>query len=147
MRRISALGLDIGRRRVGVAGCDGLGWMATGLCTLKRTSFDRDVAELRSWVAQRQVSVLVVGLPYALDGTLSTQAKQIQKYARRLSVALGLPVEYVDERLSSVEAEELMLADGVSPSRNKETIDRKAAALILQRWLDARARDASGMES
>lgn len=138
MPRISALGLDIGRRRVGVAGCDGLGLMATGLDTLKRTSFDRDVAQLQSWVEERQVSILVVGLPYALDGTLSIQAKQIQKYAQRLSAALGLPVEYVDERLSSVEAEELMVADGVSPSRNKETIDRKAAALILQRWLDAR---------
>ncbi|MGB7273024.1 MAG: Holliday junction resolvase RuvX [Geitlerinemataceae cyanobacterium] len=140
MPRISALGLDIGRRRVGVAGCDGLGLMATGLFTLKRTSFDRDVAELQSWVEEREVSILVVGLPYALDGTLTTQAKQIQKYARRLSVALNLPVEYVDERLSSVEAEELMLADGVSPSWNKETIDRKAAALILQRWLDERCR-------
>jgi putative holliday junction resolvase len=138
MSRISALGLDIGRRRVGVAGCDGLGLMATGLFTLKRTSFDRDVSQLQSWVRERQVSVLVVGLPYALDGTMSSQAKQIQKYARRLSAALGLPVEYVDERLSSVEAEELMLAAGVSPSRNQELIDRKAAALILQRWLDRR---------
>ncbi|HIK29792.1 MAG TPA: Holliday junction resolvase RuvX [Oscillatoriales cyanobacterium M59_W2019_021] len=138
MPRISALGLDIGRRRVGVAGCDGLGLVATGLCTLKRTSFDRDVAYLQDWVRERQVSVLVVGLPYTLDGTLGNQAKQVQKYAQRLSAALGLPVEYVDERLSSVEAEELMLAEGVSPSWNKETIDRKAAALILQRWLDER---------
>lgn len=141
MPRISALGLDIGRRRVGVAGCDGLGWMATGLCTLRRTTFEEDVAQLRSWVEDRQVSLLVVGLPYALDGTLSSQAKHIQKYARRLSVALDLPVEYVDERLSSVEAEELLLAEGVSPSRNKELIDRKAAALILQRWLDTRSQD------
>ncbi|HEY9605757.1 MAG TPA: Holliday junction resolvase RuvX [Allocoleopsis sp.] len=138
MQRISALGLDVGSRRIGVAGCDGTGLIATGLTTIDRTSFDRDVAQLREIVEQRQVQVLVVGLPYSMDGTLGSQAKKVQKLAQRLSTALGLPLEYVDERLTSFEAEEQIKAAHQSPSRNKGLIDRKAAAIILQQWLDDR---------
>lgn len=136
--RVSALGLDIGRRRIGVAGCDGLGLMATGLMTLDRRSSDAVLAELQRIVNDRQVQILVIGLPLTMDGELSVQARQIQKFARRLEKALQLPVEFVDERFTSAEAEELIQAGGRSPSRNKAVIDRKAAAIILQRWLDAR---------
>lgn len=142
--RISALGLDVGSKRIGVAGCDGTGLIATGLTTIERTSFDRDVAQLRALVEQRQVHVLVVGLPYALDGTLGSQARTVKKFALRLAAALQLPVEYVDERLTSFEAEEQLKAENRSPSRNKGLIDRKAAAIILQQWLDDRRHEASG---
>jgi putative Holliday junction resolvase len=81
---------------------------------------------------------LVAGLPYSLSGELGTQARQVQKYATRIATALELPLEYVDERLTSVEAEELMKTQGISVSQNKGAIDRKAAALILQQWLDER---------
>jgi len=138
MQRISALGLDVGSKRIGVAGCDGTGLIATGLTTIERTSFDRDVAQMRELVEQRQVQVLVVGLPYSMDGTLGFQARKVQKITARLATALQLPVEYVDERLTSFEAEELIKAERRSPSRNKALIDRKAAAIILQRWLDNR---------
>jgi putative Holliday junction resolvase len=142
--RISALGLDVGSKRIGVAGCDGTGLIATGLTTIERTSFDRDVAQLRELVEQRQVHVLVVGLPYTLDGTLGSQARTVKKFALRLAAALQLPVEYVDERLTSFEAEEQLKAENRSPSRNKGLIDRKAAAIILQQWLDDRRHEASG---
>ena len=135
---ISALGLDIGLKRVGIAGCDGTGLIATGITTLVRSSFDRDVAYLRELVSQRRVQILVAGLPYSLSGELGAQARQVQKYATRIATALDLPLEYVDERLTSVEAEELMKAEGISLSQNKGSIDRKAAALILQQWLDER---------
>lgn len=138
VERVAVLGLDIGRRRIGVAGCDGTGLIATGLTTIERRSFLEDVEVLRSLVEERQVTALVVGLPYSMAGTLGFQARQVQKLADRLSAALQLPVEYVDERLSSVEAEQLIQAERRSPSENKALIDRKAAALILQRWLDAR---------
>ncbi|MBF2080611.1 MAG: Holliday junction resolvase RuvX [Synechococcales cyanobacterium T60_A2020_003] len=136
--RIAALGLDVGRKRIGIAGCDGTGLIAIGLLTIDRRSFAEDVALLRDLVTERQVSQLVVGLPYTMDGELGFQARQVQKFADRLSKALQLPVEYVDERLTSVEAEQLIQGEGRSPSQNKALIDRKAAALILQRWLDAR---------
>ncbi|MEG4581031.1 Holliday junction resolvase RuvX [Microcoleus sp. MON1_C5] len=135
---ISALGLDIGLKRVGIAGCDGTGLIATGITTLVRSSFERDVAYLREIVRERRVQILVAGLPYSLSGELGTQARQVQKYATRIATALELPLEYVDERLTSVEAEELMKTQGISVSQNKGAIDRKAAALILQQWLDER---------
>ncbi|MDY6939712.1 MAG: Holliday junction resolvase RuvX [Cyanobacteriota bacterium] len=135
---VCALGLDIGRKRVGVAGCDRLGLIASGLTTIKRSSFARDIEQLRHWVEEREITLLVVGLPYTLDGTLGAQAREVQKYARRISRALDLPIEYTDERLSSVEAEELLQGRGVTTSQNKAAIDRQAAALILQRWLDLR---------
>ena len=135
---ISALGLDIGLKRVGLAGCDGTGLIATGITTLVRSSFERDVAYLRELAQERRVQILVSGLPYSLSGDVGAQARQVQKYARRIASALELPLEYVDERLTSVEAEELMKTAGISVSQNKGSIDRKAAALILQQWLDER---------
>lgn len=140
MERISALGLDIGRKRIGVAGCDGMGLLATGLTTITRCSFPEDVAQLRYWVEERAAQVLVVGLPYSMDGKIGFQAKQVQKLAKRLSAALQLPVEYVDERLTSVEAEEHLKAYNrhFSPRHHKGWIDRQAATIILQQWLDQR---------
>lgn len=138
MYKVSALGLDIGTKRIGVAGCDGTGLIATGLMTIERGSFRQDLEKLQAIVAQREVQVLVVGLPYTLDGKLGFQAQKIQKYAQRASVALQLPLEYVDERLTSVEAQQLMKAQNIVPSRHKALIDRKAAAIILQQWLDMR---------
>jgi len=140
MALISALGLDIGQKRIGVAGCDGTGLIATGLTTISRTSRSQVVAGLRELVAERQVQVLVIGLPYTMKGALGKQAQQVQKFARGLAEDLQLPVEYVDERLTSVEAEQLLMDQKLSPSRHKELIDRKAACLILQQWLDDRRR-------
>jgi putative holliday junction resolvase len=135
---ISALGLDLGHRRIGVAGCDRLGLIAAGLTTVHRTSFEQDIAQLRQLTQAREVSVLVVGLPYSMNGEMGTQAKRTQKLAQRIGMALDLPIEYMDERLTSVEAEAMLQAQGISPSRNRELIDRKAACIILQQWLDLR---------
>lgn len=137
---VSALGLDLGAKRIGVAGCDRMGLIATGLTTLKRTNFESMLRPLRALIESREVEVLVVGLPYTLDGEIGAQAKKIQKLARRLSKALELPVEFVDERLTSFAAEQMMIEAQVAPSRNKAAVDRKAAAIILQQWLDDRAR-------
>jgi len=135
---ISALSLDVGKKRIGVAGCDGTGLIATGITTIERRSFMQDVALLQQIATERQVNVLVVGLPYSMDGSLGFQARYIQKYAQKLAQALQLPLEYVDERLTSFQAEQLLIAENVPLSRNKGLIDRKAAALILQQWLDTR---------
>lgn len=135
---VSALGLDLGAKRIGVAGCDRTGLIATGLTTLRKTTFESVAQPLRLLIEQRDVEVLVVGLPYTMDGQIGYQAKKIQKFAYRLSKALELPIEFVDERLTSFQAEQMLLAERRSPSRHKEMIDRKAAAIILQQWLDAR---------
>jgi putative holliday junction resolvase len=135
---ISALGLDLGHKRIGVAGCDRTGLIAAGLTTIHRISFERDIAELRQLVQAREVSVLVIGLPYSMNGEIGPQAKRIQKMAKRISYALELPIEYMDERLTSVEAESMLKAQRISPSRNRGLIDRTAACIILQQWLDER---------
>ncbi len=136
--RVAALGLDVGGKRIGVAGCDGLGMMATGITTIWRTSFQADLAQLREIIAERSVEILVIGLPYTMDGNIGSQAKQVQKFGRRVSAALDIPIEYVDERLTSYAAEEMMKTANISVSQNKATIDRIAAAVILQQWLEAR---------
>jgi putative Holliday junction resolvase len=138
MEKISALGLDVGKKRVGVAGCDGTGLIATGLTTIERTSFNKDVEQLRKLVEEREAKILVVGLPYSMDGTLGFQARQVQKFAQRISAALELPVEYVDERLTSLEAEQQLKERKQFSSRDKGQIDRLAAAIILQQWLEQR---------
>jgi putative Holliday junction resolvase len=112
--------------------------IATGLTTVERKSFEQVLTQLRQIVEERQVQVLVVGLPYSMDGTIGFQARHVKKFAKALSTALQLPLEYVDERLTSVQAEQLLHAERISPSRNKWLIDRKAASLILQQWLDER---------
>ena len=138
MKKVSALGLDVGKKRMGVAGCDGTGLIATGLTTIHRTHWAEDVEKLRNIVRDREVEVLVIGLPYNLDGTIGFQAKQTQKFARRIARSLQLPVEYVDERLTSLEAESQLKARKRFSSRDKGAVDRRAAAIILQQWLDMR---------
>jgi putative holliday junction resolvase len=132
-----ALGLDIGRKRIGVAGCDQLGMFATGLVTIDRTSLDQVIVALRPIVADRRINLLVVGIPYDLDGGMGAQAKTTRKTARAIAKALMLPIAYIDERLTSYAAEELLKAENIAPSRHKGLIDRKAAAIILQEWLTA----------
>ena len=135
---VSALGLDIGRKRIGVAGCDRTGLIATGLMTLRRRSFAQDIAELQQVARERQAEILVVGLPYRLDGEIGAQARQVKRLAGRLGRALNLPVVYMDERLTSVTAKEQMIAAGQSPAQEKGEVDRRAAAIILQDWLDSK---------
>lgn len=138
MQKVSALGLDVGRKRIGVAGCDGTGLLATGLTTIERTSFVNDVAQFKKLVGEREAQILVVGLPYSMDGTIGFQAKEIQKYAQKLANALELPIEYMDERFTSIEAEEQLKTRKHFSPRNKGLIDRQAATIILQQWLDLR---------
>ncbi len=136
--QVSALGLDVGRKRIGVAGCDRTGLIAAGLMTIDRQSFQQVQARLQTLVAERDVQVLVVGLPYTMNGAIGAQARHVQKFAQSMAEALRLPLEYVDERLTSFQAEQMLRAQKISPSRNKGLIDRKAASLILQQWLDER---------
>lgn len=140
--KLSVLGLDIGKKRIGVAGCDGTGLIATPIMTIKRTGFTHDIHQLTDLITQRQAKILVIGLPYALDGTLGSQAQRIETYAQRLQKVLKLPLEYVDERLTSIEAESyLKTKKGFSPRRDKAQIDAHAAAIILQQWLNERRKD------
>ena len=142
MAIVSVLGLDIGSKRIGVAGCDRTGMIAAGLTTIDNKSFGHVTDQLEQIIRQREVTLLVVGLPYTLNGELGAQARRVKKFTRRLASALNLPVTYVDERLTSVEAEQQLKAESRFNSKNrgpknKGLIDRRAAAIILQQWLDS----------
>jgi putative holliday junction resolvase len=135
----SVLALDIGKKRIGVAGCDRLGLFANGLTTIERRSLGQVIDTLRALVVEREVTLLVMGLPYQMDGSIGTQAKNTQKTGKMIGKALNLPIVWVDERLTSFAAEELLKAQNIAPSRDKGAIDRTAAAIILQQWLDEQA--------
>jgi putative holliday junction resolvase len=136
--KVAVLGLDIGLKRVGVAGCDGLGIVATELTTVNRTSFKEDVEVFRQLVAEREANLLVVGIPYNQEGEIGFQAKQVMKYANKLAIALDLTIDFVDERYTSIEAEEELKSNKKYSRRNKGLIDKRAATIILQQWLDNR---------
>ena len=132
------MGLDYGERRIGVALSDPLGLTAQPLATVERTgSLDADLATLAALAREHAVERIVLGLPLALDGARGERARTVEGFARRLERVSGLPVESWDERLTSVQAERALLEADLSRRRRRQLIDRAAAVLILQSWLDA----------
>lgn len=146
------IGLDIGSRRIGVAVSDVSGIIAQPLTTLAtRNDGDFPLEDLRVLVAERDAAGIVVGLPRRLDGSHGPAAVAAEAVAERLRAALPVHVEMWDERLTSVQAERLLVEAGVRRKKRKGATDRIAAALILQGFLDHRsmvARSATaGIES
>jgi putative Holliday junction resolvase len=137
-----ALGLDVGRKRIGVAGCDRLGLIAFGITTIYRRSWLVDMQVLAEIIRERDIDTLVVGMPYNMDGTIGQQAQQVQKYAHRVADHLQMHLEMIDERLTSFSAEEMLKEMGYNLKQNKALIDRQAAVIILQQWLDLKRNQA-----
>ena len=134
-----ALGLDVGSKTIGVAVSDELGLCAHGLTTLRRQGMKRDVAAVLGIVQERAVDILVVGLPYDLEGKVGHRAERVLAFVAELRAAAAPPIETWDERFSTVEAERVLLEADLSRRRRKAVIDRAAAAVILQGWLDHRS--------
>lgn len=133
------MGLDVGDRRIGVAGCDGTGLIATGLGVIRRSRrIAADVGALQEWVKRRQAQTLVVGLPLHKDGSEGNQARKVRRFMRAVQHQISLPVEYVNEYLSTVQADWDLQESGVKRPERRQVIDQQAAAVILQEWLDRR---------
>ena len=130
------IGIDLGTRRIGVAVTDGLGLTAQPHATIARHGGQRDLDAIAAVVRTFDAERVVLGLPLSPEGEVGRAARSAQVFAERLRAALGVPVDLIDESFSTVEAEEVLLAGDVSRSRRKQVIDRLAAAVILQRWLD-----------
>lgn len=142
------LGVDVGERRIGLALSDPLGWTAQPLTTLVRAGEAETLEALKSLCLRLDVERIVVGLPRTLRGELGPQARRVEAFARALAGATGLPVVFEDERLTTVEAERAMLEADLSRRRRRQAVDRTAAALILQSYLERRrAAGASGPEA
>ena len=130
------LSLDVGEKRIGVAICDETRTLARPLLTLKRASKKEDFAKLVALCHEQQIEKVVVGLPKTLRNEEGPQARRVRRYADELQAALNLPIDFWDERFSSVDAEERLAASS-RKMRAKGNIDSAAAAIILQEYLNA----------
>ena len=135
------LALDVGARRIGLAISDELGITAQGLETLQRTNIREDVARLADIVQERNVGLILVGHPLHMSGRESRQAEYVREFADKLTARIGLPVRFWDERLTSVQAGRVLRESGISIRKRGLAVDRMAAVLLLENYLDSPARD------
>ncbi|HUO16297.1 MAG TPA: Holliday junction resolvase RuvX [Verrucomicrobiae bacterium] len=133
------LGLDVGSRRIGIAVSDPLGITAQGLETLQRRNKRADFEYLGRVIREYEVKEIVVGLPLRMSGAEGTQADKMQIFAEELRKRFRLPVHLYDERLTSAEANRLLRETELSIEKRGKAVDRMAAVLILQGWMENRA--------
>ena len=136
---VRALGVDLGSKRIGIAVSDISGTVASGLTTVHRSKSRRhDHAEIARIVRDEECEIVVVGLPLSLDGTVGPAASAATKEAGQLANVVGVPVEMYDERFTTVTAEAAMRDVGLSGRRQRQVVDKLAAAVMLQAWLEHR---------
>ncbi len=130
------MGLDIGSHTIGMAISDELGITAQGLKTLRRKSMEEDFREIAAIIDQFGINKIVVGLPKNMNGTLGKQAEIVLHWIKTLNEKIQIPVVTWDERLSTVGASKVLLEADLSRRKRKKVIDKLAAVLILQGFLD-----------
>jgi len=133
------MALDLGDRRIGVAVSDALGWTAQGVGVVERHRDGREIGEIERIVREREVSEIVVGLPRNMDGSIGPRGEICIAFAEMLRGRLQLPVHLWDERLTTVAAERTLLEADVSRRKRRQVVDKLAATLILQHYLDTKA--------
>jgi putative Holliday junction resolvase len=131
------MGLDVGDKTVGIAVSDDLGITAQGLPTLRRERLAFDLAHVHGVAQEQGATRVIVGLPLNMDGTEGPRAAVSRKFGDALGKLTGLPIEYWDERLTTAQAERVLLEADVSRRKRRQVIDKLAAQVILQGWLDA----------
>ncbi len=136
-----SLGLDIGDKRIGVAISDPEGILASPLTIIDRKDERRDVEAITDIVSHNQVKQIIVGLPRSMDGSLGKQAEKVAAFTQKLREHTEVPVEFRDERLTTVSARRLMLPLNTRKAGRKGRYDAPAAALILQGYLDETYRE------
>jgi putative Holliday junction resolvase len=132
-------GLDVGDKTIGVALSDEMGWTAQGLEVIRRKSLSDDLARLAEIARQHRVERWVVGMPRNMNGTYGPRAELTRAFMEKLAEHSGLPVEPYDERMTTMAAERILLEADLSRARRKQVIDKMAAAVILQNYLDGLA--------
>lgn len=136
---LRALGVDLGTRRIGVAVSDLSGTVASPYEVVERSGdVGRDHARLAALVQEVEAEVVVVGLPLSLSGAQGRAAQAANEEVEELRKVLPVPIEVVDERLSTVSAHSMLKAAGLNEKKRRSQVDKVAAAVILQHWLDAR---------
>ena len=132
------LGLDVGDRRIGIALSDETGTVAQGRGVYTRQGEKEDLSYFVELCRRERVEKIVVGLPLNMDGSEGEQAKRVRAFGAALTKQTGLPVEFLDERLTTVEADRVLSQAGFREKKKRKMRDELAAVLILQAWLDSR---------
>ena len=141
------LGLDVGERRIGVAVADESVRVALPVAVLERRELPADLDAIARLVQEQGAEAVVIGLPISLNGSLGPQAQAVKAFGQEVSDRLSLPIEYWDERLSSVEAQRRLASAGHRGRKAKAKRDAAAAAIVLQSYLDAQAGSSAPFES
>ena len=128
--------IDIGDKTIGVAVSDLMGLTAQGVTTIKRVGKKKDIEAIKQIIAEKQVNKIVSGLPKNMNGTVGPQGEKVQKFCELLKEETNLPIEFWDERLSTVAAERSLIEGNVRRENRKKVIDMLAAVIILQGYLD-----------
>ena len=134
MKRI--VGLDVGQKRIGIALSDLLGLTAQGVETYHRKNLEADYQYLVQFIKENNVGSMVVGLPKNMNNSLGFKAEEIQTFIAGLTQKVDIPVFWVDERLTTVSAERMLVDADISRKKRKNVVDKIAAVLILQLHLD-----------
>ena len=141
------LGIDFGLRRIGLAVSDALGITAQGLPTLQRTALRKDIEHIRAVTEEYSVQKVLVGNPIGGAGAATAMSLHAEEFAKKLQGRLGCPVELWDERLTSVEANRMLRSAGLSIGKRQQAVDRVAAVLLLQNYLDRCANERERADS
>lgn len=129
------MALDIGDKKIGIALSDALKMTSQGLETYHRKNKKQDFDYLTALMSKHEVSTLVLGLPKNMNGTEGPQAEKVREFAEGISRVSDLEIVFVDERLTTMEAEKMLISGDVSRKKRKNVIDKVAANLILQQYL------------
>lgn len=130
------LGLDVGTKTIGVAISDQTCSIAGGLTTIKRQSLEKDINALKQIQKEYSPQIIVMGLPKNMNGTIGEQAIFVQNFGETVQKALNVKIHYIDERLTTVQASRALREANISAKKQKGIIDKQAAILILQNFLD-----------
>lgn len=136
LRKMKYLALDVGDVRIGIAMSDMLGIIANGYETYVRKKNESDFVYLNELVKNNEIGTVVVGLPVNMSGDEGNRAKIVRDFAAELQKHIDIPIVFQDERLSTVSAERILLEADVSRNKRKTVIDKIAATIILQSYLD-----------
>lgn len=130
------LGIDFGDARIGLALSDPLGMIASGLETLKSAGLEKDTDYISNLCKNNNVDTIVLGLPLNMDGSSGVRVEKTKIFAEKLKQKTGLKIELVDERLTTVESEKMLIDAGRKREKRKEVIDKISAIIILQNYLN-----------
>ena len=138
-RKGRILALDLGRKRIGMALSDPLHLTAQGLPTLQRINLRTDLDAIDELASEHEVELILMGFPLHMDGREGRQTEYTRDFAERLTARTGRAVRFWDERMTSIEAERVLKSSGISIAKRAKAVDKLAAQILLESYLDAGA--------